>query len=190
MNAFQDGPSGTWQVTGPGQRTIAYVAGQSHPDTSPGAAGPPLTAGARAVDAVGGADRPCHRSSGPGRSCPLPARLCSAASAGRPRPRPCAGSAGTSASSNSLPIPAGPRLAAIFSASCHIGPRSAGRRQSVKDHDRPTGTKGIGSTRRTMPAGNLVSLRQAAALAARKRRASAVLVTAAQGQPRSAGQRR
>ena len=56
MNASQDGPSGTWQVTGPGQRTIAYVAGQSYPDTSPGAAGPPLTAGARGVDAVGGAD--------------------------------------------------------------------------------------------------------------------------------------
>ena len=31
-------PSGTWQVTGPGQRTIAYVAGQSYPGTSPGAA--------------------------------------------------------------------------------------------------------------------------------------------------------
>jgi len=43
MNAFQEGPWGTWQVTGPGQRTIAYVAGQSYPDTSPGAAGPPLT---------------------------------------------------------------------------------------------------------------------------------------------------
>ena len=43
---------------------------------------------------------------------------------------------GAGAASSSEPMPTGPRLAAIFSASCHIRPRSADRRQSVKDHDR------------------------------------------------------
>jgi hypothetical protein len=32
VNAMQDRPSGTWQVTGPGQRTVAYVAGRTCPE--------------------------------------------------------------------------------------------------------------------------------------------------------------
>lgn len=30
MNQIQDRPSGTWQVTDPGQQVIAYAAGGSH----------------------------------------------------------------------------------------------------------------------------------------------------------------
>jgi len=32
VNQIQDRPSGTWQVTGPGQQVIAYVAGGSYPE--------------------------------------------------------------------------------------------------------------------------------------------------------------